>query len=207
MEKVVYQTHPVIGTPLSPSAKEFTVEDAARLEARDDRRPGLRCIRYLDILFSGCRGLLNSARDWKDDNPRGARTILMAGSVMLLFFAWIYFFFNYLYSSGSTFITWFPGMMGTLGFVWLNVLRFPKGNTNLDLSDGPTRAEVMYLLAICWTALPILIAFFFLSVDMKEGYEDGIGAHMLVQTICIFLGGVGSSYGATMTGEPYDISY
>ena len=183
-------------------------EEAVPVETPDDPRLVFRWIRYLDICFSGCKGLIEGVRDWKDENPRGARTLLMAGSVMLLFFAWVYFFFNYLYSSGSTFITWFPGIMGTLGFVWLNALRFPKGDGNLELSDGPSREEILYLVAICWTALPILIAFFFLSVDMKEGYEDGIGAHMLVQTVCIFLGGVGSSYGGTMSGESYGlISY
>lgn len=144
-----------------------------------------------------CSNSVQNINDWKQTNPRVVRALMVVTCILAAISGWTYFYYAYLYSSGSTFITWFPGIMSTIGFVWINTLPFPGSDSEGSISDANdrlTKKEFMFVIALCFTALPVIFALFFLSVDIKESYSDGIGWAMFIQTTLILLGAVGSSY-------------
>lgn len=127
-------------------------------------------------------------------NKRFVRSFLATISILAALTGWLVFIFEFVeYDAPAS--AWLPGMISTMGFIAINMIRFSPGEFNVlsvDPSvDGMSTGEAFFVIALVLTASPIMFSLFLASIDYKEDREHTASISMFIQSILIFGGALG----------------
>lgn len=129
-------------------------------------------------------------------NLRFQRALLAGMSIMLTFSGWLIFVFEYIEYDPPV-AAWVPGIMGTLGFVALNIGYIPEDSGGRGweaigvYTDGRmTPFEMFFVAALAWTMFPVIISLFIMAIDLKHESEHTVAVALFFQTTSILISGL-----------------
>jgi len=126
-------------------------------------------------------------------NKRFQRALLAGLSIMLAFSGWLIFLFEFIEYDPPV-SAWVPGVMGTLGFIALNMGYIPEDNggrgweaSGVYIDGRMTPFEMFFVAALAWTMFPVVVSLFIMAIDYKHENEHTVAVALFFQTTCILI--------------------